>query len=338
MMEVYIVGIKNHVSSQFETEVVSQSLGKTFRSGTLVLATESPYYPKRGDEKIMRQDTKASIILVNELLAECGEGLERNEMGLYVASGVFIENFEKHIGHLMTVFEHIKDTKEEAEKLQNIYRASPPLLALQTLTNSTMSFIAQYTGIQGNNATFGTTSSAGFDAILEGMNEAFYNQKPVLVATCNAAGVYSYLMNSTLYPTQENWFESAAVGGLILSPKPTENAICKITLAQNSMQLPDLNSRVIHQNWEELLHDLSSDALFYSGAYTQAIQTLDHNCLSTLHKYATSSYEQIGNVGPVNLFISIEKAVRQIKAGAKKIDLIDRDIYGRLSHLIIEAI
>ena len=162
-----MVGIKNHVASHFETEVVSETHGKSFRSGSIVLDTTSPYFPKRGDEKIMRQDTKAAIILINELLDAFAVGLDRDEMGLYVASGVFIENFEKHLGHLVSVFEHIIEAKDEAEKLFSIYRASPPLLALQTLTNSTMSFIAQYTGIKGNNATFGTSSSAGFDAILE---------------------------------------------------------------------------------------------------------------------------------------------------------------------------
>jgi len=337
-MEVFVVGIKNHVASHFETEVVSETHGKSFRSGSLVLDITSPYFPKRGDEKIMRQDTKAAIILINELLDACAVGLERDEMGLYVASGVFIENFEKHLGHLVSVFEHIRDAKDEAEKLFSIYRASPPLLALQTLTNSTMSFIAQYSGIKGNNATFGTSSSAGFDAILEGMNEAYYNQNSVLVAASNVAGIYSYLMNSTLYPSQENWFESAAVGGLILSPIRTEHAICKLNVPPEQRKIPALATRNLDQNWFEHAHLFSSDALLYSGAYTKKINTLDHTYFTRAHKNANSVFDEIGNAGPVNLFISIEKGLELIKEGAHLVDLMDRDIYGRISHLQLEAI
>lgn len=337
-MDVFVVGIKNHVASHFETEVVSETHGKSFRSGSLVLDTTSPYFPKRGDEKIMRQDTKAAVILINELLDACAGGLDLDEMGLYVASGVFIENFEKHIGHLVSVFEHIKDAKDEAEKLYSIYRASPPLLALQTLTNSTMSFIAQYTGIKGNNATFGTSSSAGFDAILEGMNEAYYNQNSVLVAASNVAGIYSYLMNSTLYPAQENWFESAAVGGLILSPVQTEHAICKLNAPLQQQKIPALTTRNLDENWFKNIHQFSSDALLYSGAYTTKINTLDHTYFTNIHKNASSIFHEIGNAGPVNLFISLEKGLEKIKAGAALVDLLDRDIYGRISHLQLEAI
>ena len=338
MMEVYLVGVKNHVSSQFETEVVSEKHSKSFRSGSLVIDTHSPFYPKRGDEKIMREDTKASIVLMNELLIACGTELEREEMGLYVASGVFIANFEKHIGHLISVFEHIKGAKDEAEKLQNIYRASPPLLALQTLTNSTMSFIAQYTGIQGNNATFGTSSSAGFDAILEGMNEAYYNHNPVLIAASNVAGLYSYLMNSTLYPSAENWFESAAVGGLILSHRQTENAICKLSAPTQQQIIPALTTRNIDQNWFEKANEFSSDVLLFSGAYTKKINALDDTYYTNRHKKASSFFDEIGNTGPVNLFIGIEKGLAKIKEGAQVIDVLDRDIYGRISHLQLKAI
>lgn len=337
-MEVFVVGIKNHVASHFETEVVSETHGKSFRSGSLVLDTTSPYFPKRGDEKIMRQDTKAAIILINELLDAFAVGLDRDEMGLYVSSGVFIENFEKHLGHLVSVFEHIREAKDEAEKLFSIYRASPPLLALQTLTNSTMSFIAQYTGIKGNNATFGTSSSAGFDAILEGMNEAYYNQNSVLVAASNVAGIYSYLMNSTLYPDQENWFESAAVGGLILSPVQTEHTICKLSAPPQQRKIPALTTRNLDENWFETINQFSSDALIYSGAYTSKINTLDHKYFTNEHKNASGIFDKIGNAGPVNLFIGIEKGCEMIQSGAQVIDLFDRDVYGRISHLKLEAI
>lgn len=337
-MPVFVLGNKNHVATQFENEVVSKEHTQTFRSGTLILNTDSPYYPKRGDEKIMRQDTKAAIVLINELLEEFGEGLERDEMGLYVASGVFIENFEKHLGHLVSVFEHIKDAKNEAEKLQNIYRASPPLLALQTLTNSTMSFIAQYTGIQGNNATFGTSSSAGFNAILEGMHEVLFNQNPTLVAASNVAGVYSYLTNSNLYQSTQNWFESAAVGGLLLSSQPTENTLCKINTRLLGNITPQLHSRKIDYEWLKTQPVFSSDALIFSGAYTTDIHKIDLDFYSKHHVNALSFFGKMGNAGPVNLFISIDEGIRLISEGAKKIDLIDRDIYGRYTHLQLEAV
>jgi hypothetical protein len=88
----------------------------------------------------------------------------RDDFALYVASGVFIEKIENHTKHLIKVYEELNEQSTAQETMQKVYRGSPPLLALQTLTNAAMSFISQYSGIKGNNATFGTTSISGFYA------------------------------------------------------------------------------------------------------------------------------------------------------------------------------
>ena len=72
-----------------------------------------------------------------------------------------------------------KETTDE-EKVKKIYRASPPLVALETLTNSTMSFIAQYAGFKNENTTFGNTSISAYYAIKQALN-ALKNKKKAVV-------------------------------------------------------------------------------------------------------------------------------------------------------------
>ena len=52
----------------------------------------------------MRTDTKASIIVMKEMFEKSDITINREDMALFVASGVFIENVETHLGHLVKVF------------------------------------------------------------------------------------------------------------------------------------------------------------------------------------------------------------------------------------------
>ncbi|MEX1002409.1 MAG: hypothetical protein WDZ35_09875 [Crocinitomicaceae bacterium] len=337
-MNIFVSGCKQIYSTDFSEKKVTECKHKTFTSASLELDKNSPFYPKRGDEKIMRSDTAMAVVAVQQLLAEAGIKISREETALYVASGVFIENIEDHLGHLMRALEKIKDAKTEADKINLIFRASPPLLALQTLTNSTMSFVAQYVGIKGNNATFGNTSLSGFHALEAAVAEVTYTDNCAVVVASNVGGEYSFMMNSSLYPHTEGWKESGAVGTVLLTKKPTPNSLCRITQMATSTHLPNLHSTAIQRNWKNLLPDTKSDAIIHSGAYTEAVFQADDSYCKKLNKPTASFFTANGNMGSANVLASLQKGIDMLAEGRSCIDLLDRDIYGRESAIRIEAL
>ena len=75
-------------------------------------------------------------------------------------------------------------------KIRKIYRSCPPLIALETLTNSTMSYVAQYSGLKFHNATFGNTSQSFYMAINEAV--MMLNKKNInraIVGATNCSGI-----------------------------------------------------------------------------------------------------------------------------------------------------
>jgi len=337
-MEIFIVDSSHTSSNSFEEKRVTSLIPQSFLSGRIINDKDSEFYPNRGDEKIMRSETIAALILVNQLIQKYKSKLSLDETGLFVASGVFIENLEKHLGHIVKFINTIKESSNEKEKYRKIYFASPPLLALQTLTNSTMSFIAQYSGIKGNNATYGNTSLSGFHAIEEACDEAYYNNREALACASNCAGEYSFLVHSPFFNSSKNWKESAAAGALLLSSKIIFDSKYKITALKYSTNNDYLNSNHIERNWKKLLPDLNADALIFSGAFTEEINLNDLLYCKKLNPNSISIFDTLGNMGPANLFASINKGIELLKSGLKKIDIVDSDVFGRESLIRIETI
>ncbi|MFT4602296.1 MAG: hypothetical protein ACI857_002482 [Arenicella sp.] len=330
-MSAYILDCKVDYPSLFEERRVIQN-GEQFLSGILHPDTNSPFYPSRSDLKIMRTDSISAVITLCELL-EDHKSIDRTLLNLFVASGVFIENVENHMGHLLEVFEHIKNADTEEEKLKMIYRASPPLLALQTLTNSTMSFVAQYSKVMGNNATFGNTSQSGFHAVSEAYDNALFEDSQSIALSSNTAGDYSYMVNSSLRNDISNWKESAATGAMLISSDKNK-AKCEIV----SCEQINIIKKGLNQNWKvNTKVALDSDVLIYSGAFN-----LSENEYLTetfaVHSNARSLFDDFGNLGPTNMFAASEIGIRLIKEGASKVDLFDKDIYGRESVIRLEKI
>lgn len=335
-MEVYIHGIEIAHPDRFEELEVTQLVPRSFSSGSINLDTESPYFPDRSDQKIMRSDTKMAVVIVQELLSKLNFEIDKKRTGLFVASGVFIEDLNKHLGHLLRVFETIKSSQSEQEKLKMIYKASPPLLALQTLTNGTMSFVAQYTQIKGNNATFGTTSLGGFQAIEEACFESQFKGNSAIAVASNIGGEYSFMSNSSLVNDIQDWKESSSAGTILIG-NSKENAICRITELKSSEAQYSLEEKQISQTWSSLISNRKADATVHSGAYTKTQYQADKNYLSEFRPTVTSDFESYGNMGPVNVFSSIQTGIQHIRNGARIVDVLDRDVYGRESLIRLES-
>jgi hypothetical protein len=332
-MKAFIHGINVAHPDSFELENVTSLNARSFYSGSLTLDPSSPYFPVRSDQKIMRSDTKMAVMLVQEMLAD--KNINLSETGLFVASGAFIEDLNKHLGHLIRVFENIKASETEAEKLRNIFKASPPLLALQTLTNGTMSFIAQYTGIKGNNATFGTTSLSGIQAIEEACFVSEYENNAAVAVASNVGGEFSFMSNVTLSDEQEKWKESAAAATVLIGPEK-EDSVCKISAINYSEKLQSLNEKSKTNNWSELLIDDKAEVIIHSGAYTTSQNNKDVAYCQELDASTVCEFEKLGNLGTANVFSSIMKGIELLQRGAKTIDILDRDIYGRAGMIRIE--
>ncbi|MGB0390473.1 MAG: hypothetical protein ACPGD5_02815 [Salibacteraceae bacterium] len=316
---------------------MSQIKAQSYIMGDLSINRNSPNYPSRSDEKIMRQDVKASILIINEMIESAG--LQKNivNVPLYVANGAFVENVDRHLNRIVNVYKTIEQGSNEAEKIRKIYRASPPLVALETLTNSTMSFIAQYTGIKGNNATFGNTSISAIHAIQEAEN-ALQDTPLAIVNSSNCSGDYSYLTNSSVLGYDEHWKESTGVACLLLGNEEggSQNSLAKICSVKNSFKIPNIETKGIKRNWVEIMIDDGADALVHSGAYSLHTHEKDVEYSQNLNSSSFSWFDSYGNMGPSNVVFGIIKAVNFIEEGAQVVDVLDRDVFGRESLIRIE--
>lgn len=336
-MSVSILGYHQILPSNFRVQLVSQIENLSFISGELELDRASAFFPGRSDEKIMRTDVVASIISINTLFENFKITEPFDNYALYAATGVFIEKIENHTRHLIRAYEELNEESTPAEITKKLYRGSPPLLALQTLTNSVMSFISQYTGIKGNNATFGTTSVSGFYALQEAYNTSWFDGTNSVVCAANVAGAHSYLMNSPMYGDKSDWRESAAVGCLLIGKSKSETpACCKITHVKNNAVKNHLQNELIQRNWAEMIPDISADMVLFSGAFNTAEQKLDKNYCEKHWTLSDSLFDEFGNMGAANVINSVIRGIQLLEKGYNKIDIVDRDIYGSESFVRIE--
>ncbi len=340
-MHNYVLAYDYQLAQHFEVLEVSRVRQSSFTAGKLKLDTESPYYPSRSDEKIMRDDVIASILSIKKMLSDAvTKGLEISpSTALFVANGAFMDNPEKHLRRIPEVYQSFTPEMSEEEKIRQIFMASPPLLALETLTNGTMSFIAQYTGLKAHNTTFGNTSIASFYALEEAIQTIQNSSaKMALVCACNSGGSYSFLTNSTILGKETGMKESAATANLILknSVEKPAHALCKITQAKSSLTIPSLGENKIERTWNKLHTDGRSDAIIFSGAYDQLDYESDLAYCKTMSEKTFSFFPICGNVGPANLLAGIIKAIEFINQNAHTVDVFDRDVYGRESLIRLE--
>lgn len=328
----YIYGSEILLPHNFNSEVVSELKHTSFSSGKMVLDKNHPSYPERSDEKIMRQDTVASILCTSDLINNCTINLDKNDTGLFVGSGVFIENVEKHLGHLTRIYDKIKDETDNSEKNHKLYRISPPLLALQTLTNSTMSFIAQYVGLKGNNATYGNTSYAGFQTINQALIDAKLKRKYSVAVSSNGAGEYSFLVNSVHRYNYVGWKEGACASALLIGPEKT-GSIAKIEILKTSSG-SSFFEEGIKRNWAELLEE-KVDVAICSGAFTEEENKEDLKYCSEFVSEPQSLFNEFGNLGASNIHAGINKGIDLLNSGAEKVAVLDRDIYNRETLIVL---
>ena len=200
-----------------------------------------------------------------------------------------------------------------------------------------MSFIAQYTGIKSNNTTFGNTSYSAINALQEA-KLALLNSPCAIVNSSNCGGDYSFLTNSSVVGHSNGWRESAGVACLLLESEASGSSkpIAKITHLKSSFAVPNLEIQKIERNWSNLLKDNDADAIVCSGAYSELENRKDIAYCKEFNNNIHSHFNEMGNMGPSNVFFGIIKAIKLIEGNCKIVDVLDRDIFGRESVIRIE--
>jgi len=201
-----------------------------------------------------------------------------------------------------------------------------------------MSFIAQYAGLKGNNATFGNTSISTYYALKQGVNEIKNGENYCWVSSSNGANIYSHIMNRSTSEVELSGIENSGGGHIILSKKRHKDnkVLCKITKMTNTKKVPTLHDQTIKRTWDELLKSSKSELIIFSGAIDQGLNYKDEQYLKTLNIPTISIFEKYGFLGVSNLIFGIIEGIKHIKNGVKSIDVIDRDVYGRESLITIE--
>ena len=331
-MNVYLRSSNWQLPTIFEERLIASKQNHSGIFGTVEIDKAHKHYPNRGDTKIMRQDVIASILTIGDMLDQVDlSDEEREETALYVSNGSFLEEDNKHMNRLIRAFEKFTALKTKKEKRELLYKNIPPLTALETLTNSTMSFIAQYSGLKGKNTTFGTTSYSSFEAIKEGANQLKQNKAfHAVVGGANGGGIYSALNATSFVQGFDSWKESLCCGYLLMQSDPDQCHI-KVDSLHNDRDVPSLLGLPKSNNWPQFFdQDKKVELVVYSGGFTDRQFEENKNVVEEYTDKCFSLNQQYGNTGAAAMFLNVMQAEKMMLSEEYSSALVvDRDQYGR---------
>jgi 3-oxoacyl-(acyl-carrier-protein) synthase len=301
------------------------------------LERDSPYYPPRSSEKLMRREVLAATIGVAELLArvDVPSGAAAN-IPLFVASGTSMEGHTRDLDWLSNTFRALTDCSGDAQWNKRLMQLTPPLLAVKTLTNAAASFVAERTHVAGNNTTFGSTSIGGFYAL----NEAFHaiatgNCPMCLVGAASRGGIVSHVTYRNFRGERVGWRESAAAVFLLLENEASLAArgatpLCELTTLRSAGGPRVTNSADGVPFSRFAPYGADGSLAVYSGAFCESeFRELKH-AVSTSWTRSAALFPAIGNTGAANIFLGILTGIGILPAPCI-VDCLDRDPYSRES-------
>lgn len=325
---------------EYETLHLSKLANETGSFSKFTNDPKHPFHPKRSDSKIMRADVIASIIKLSEFFERLGIREEEHlDMSLYIANACFLEETNRYIERINKILDTftIEDKESQAKVL---YKYLPPLSALETLNNSTMSFVAQYLNIHGNNSTYGTSSYSSYMVFHAGINDILLKQaNHVLLGGSNVACSYSGLYNWNKFPEHQGWKESSCASYLLLQ-NHAESALAQISTWKTNDLVPSLIHKPKYPDFKQFFKELEPiDQLVYSGAYQDSDHERMQEALDGIAPEMFSCFDTFGNMGSSNMSMNVCKAVELIQADkAERVGALDYDLFGRVSYLEIQAV
>jgi hypothetical protein len=302
----------------------------------IALDRQSPFYPQRSDEKVMRPEVIAATMGVCELFQDLGLATSpKSDIPLFVAGGLTLE---RHIGDgdwFAKAFQATRDCPGGDELNRRLSQFTPPLLALRTLTNATSSFIAQQTGVAGDNTTFGNTSLSGFYALKEGFDAVGSGTSTMaVVGGASRGGLASYFMYRNFFDDNSGWKESTASAFLLLESESSLRArgalpLGELTELRSSGTPPVLTGRDTMAPFGAFaLNGADASLAVYSGAFCQSEHERLGAAVSGSWARAVSIFESLGNAGASNIFLDILTGLA-LAGPRATVDCLDRDPYSR---------
>ena len=307
--------------------------------GSLDLDAASPYYPDRQDLKIMRKDIVASVICIGELLEE--NGMVREDLKhipLFIANGMVVDKlYDKNNRLARLFFEAIRLESNRGKNIK-LFKTVPPLLALQTLTNATESYVAQYSGIAGNNTTFGNTSISAYYALLEGFrNIESGKSNMAIVGASNSSGIYSNYTFRQFTDMTSVWRESPCSVFLLLESAESmklrqKTGLCEMVELKSSNNIPVLFESSPEKPYGSLIDEINGELTVFSGGFTEADYEKERQEVRSKSKNSFSWYSKLGNLGAGAVLMNIVTAVALMKSSSVALaDCLDHDPYLRTS-------
>ena len=301
--------------------------------GVLKFDDKNKFFPAKPDLKIMRSDVLASTICIQQLVNQYNfNKKEIQQIDLYIANGNFVENLFDINNKIVKNFKKAFSIKEPKKRQQIFFRVSPPLLALNTLTNATESYNAQYTGIASNNTTFGNTSMSGFYALQEAVTNISAGKTSIaVVGASNRSGIVSFLTNKK-FMKKTTWTESPGAVYMLLESeknvkKYNRKILGKITHIEHSKTIPSIFKQEEQKN--EIYFIPKSNTLFYSAPFSE-----NNYIFNEKWKNIYTLDKQLGSTGSISVLLNIVSALTLLKKH-KNIDCIDIDPYNRKSFINI---
>jgi len=281
--------------------------------GELEFAHDIAHFPQRQDAKIMRQDVLAASICAGELMEKMGFPEDTvQDIPLYLSSGVFIENIFGQSDKTTEIFKKALTLTDRSKMREMLFKAVPPLLALNTLTNASSSYVAQYSNIAGRNTTLGNTSVSGAQSLALACSDITNGLSDVAVAGASSRGeLFSFLTFSQFTDDQSSWRESAGACLLALSDKDffeKQNSlpICRIESIDFSRNVPSLMAKTVIDDIS-FIHELKDfPFVVFSGAFTLDSFRQQETFFKSICSGKTFSwFPVLGNTGPVNSLLAL---------------------------------
>jgi 3-oxoacyl-(acyl-carrier-protein) synthase len=328
----------------FETMPLTNS-GTAF-FGQVTLEEHSPHFPRRSDQKVMRQDVKAAYVCAGEIIAQSllsADALAR--IPLFIASGTCLEHQQEEYNLWEKTQVLAAESKTVAEKHHRYYQAIPPLLALRSLTNATESFVAQYSGVAGCNTTFGGTSHSGYYALQEGIGQIQSGYTDIaMVGASHAGGLYSYLTYASFTQPCQVWRDSVGAAFLLLESEESLRSrglapLAEIKDTAHCCQVPSLFGFSGREPYGQLPVPEPGCLAVFSGGLSEGDYEQEKDCVAARWSASRSLYPLIGHLGAVSMLMNLIAGIYYLQEEAlEQVDCLDHDAYNRSSMVQIKQV
>jgi hypothetical protein len=289
---------------------------------------QDPFYPNPSDLKVMREDTIAAVVLARRILhrSKFTDDTIR-EMGLMFANSNFIDNDILEFDTISQAIGEIQNSLNEEAKNKTLGAGISPLIPLRTLTNGTESFIAQYTKIQGENATYGSTCISTVHALKDAMNTiALGISENAMVGGSHYANGFSFL-NQYLNLDCHSAYKESTSSALILIES-------EVAISRNNHTVLLWIESIDFNSFTETTKDVVS--VFWGGSFTpKQTQELYRKLLRKFDVPCCSLFEKTGSLGCAEMVFLLAWSNENLESGQSSIIYLE-DILGEFVCLKVQ--